>query len=63
MAYIIKDIQKMNLDTNTEQGELNNLILNLAGGLDPANLSIEERNLLEKFGYSLKSWEINNDEA
>jgi hypothetical protein len=52
MQIVEIDIAKVNLDTTTDEGQFNNLLLNLMGGLRFSDLTDEDKALCAKFGYT-----------
>jgi hypothetical protein len=50
-AAVKVDLDKINLDTKTDDGRFNTLLLNMMGGLKWEHLSDEERELCRRFGF------------
>ncbi|MHA2069139.1 MAG: hypothetical protein ACXABY_32665 [Candidatus Thorarchaeota archaeon] len=57
---VIVETTGINLDTRTEEGRFNNLLLNITAGLKLEDLTMDERKLLVKHGYPLPSLSVDN---
>jgi len=50
MSFSI-DFKNVNLDSSTEEGQVNNLIMNMFSGLQYSDLTDDEKAMLARHGY------------